>query len=183
MRVGVLAIQGDFDAHARALAAAGVEAFAARSGAELGRADALVLPGGESTAILRGISRDGLAPALHAHVERGRAVLGTCAGAILLALGALDISVCRNAYGSQLDSFVCRAEVDDPASEFAGLECVLIRAPRITRVGPRVRVLARVKGDPALVAAGPLWAATFHPELSGDPRVYRAWLRSATARA
>ena len=183
MKVGVLALQGDFAAHARALAAGGTDAFAVRSSAELARADALVLPGGESTAILRGIARDGLAPALHAHVAARRPVLGTCAGAILLSLGALDISVCRNAYGTQLDSFVYRAEVEDPGSEFAGLECVLIRAPRITRVGPGVTVHARVKGDPALVSAGPLWAATFHPELSGDPRVHRAWLRSATAPA
>jgi 5'-phosphate synthase pdxT subunit len=183
VKVGVLALQGDFAAHARALAAAGLDAFAARSAADLARADALVLPGGESTAMLRGIARDGLAPALHAHVAAGRPTLGTCAGAILLSLGALDVSVCRNAYGTQLDSFVCTAEVDDPGSEFAGLECVLIRAPRITRVGPGVRVHARVKGDPALVSAGPVWAATFHPELSGDSRVYRAWLRSAASRA
>ena len=180
MKIGVLALQGDFAAHARALARAGWDAFAARTSGELGCADALVLPGGESTAMLRGIARDGLAPALRAHVAAGKPVLGTCAGAILLSLGALDVSVERNAYGTQVDSFVCTAEVDDPRSEFAGLECVLIRAPRITRVGPGVLVHARVKGDPALVSAGPLWAATFHPELSGDPRVYRAWLRSAS---
>ena len=181
--IGVLAVQGDFEAHARALARAGFEAFAARSAADLARADALVLPGGESTAMLRGIARDGLGPALRAHLAARKPMLGTCAGAILLSLGALDISVCRNAYGTQLDSFVCTAEVDDPGSELAGLECVLIRAPRITRVGPGVAVHARVKGDPALVSAGPIWAATFHPELSDDPRVYRAWLRSAAGSA
>jgi len=180
VKIGVLALQGDFAAHARALARAGCDAFAARTSGELACAGALVLPGGESTAMLRGIARDGLALALRAHVAAGRPVLGTCAGAILLSLGALDVSVERNAYGTQVDSFVCRAEVGDPASEFAGLECVLIRAPRITRVGPGVTVHARVKGDPALVSAGPLWAATFHPELSDDPRVYRAWLRSAS---
>jgi 5'-phosphate synthase pdxT subunit len=183
VKVGVLALQGDFAAHARALAAAGFEAFAVRTSDELARADALVLPGGESTAMLRGIDRDGLAPALRAHVAAGKPVLGTCAGAILLSLGALDVDVERNAYGTQLDSFVCTAEVDDPGSELAGLECVLIRAPRITRVGPGVRVHARVKGDPALVSAGPIWAATFHPELSNDSRVYRAWLRSAASPA
>ena len=180
MKVGVLALQGDFAAHARALGRAGWDAFPARTSAELAVAGALVLPGGESTAMLRGIARDGLGPALRAHVAAQKPVLGTCAGAILLSLGALDVSVERNAYGTQVDSFVCTAEVDDPGSEFAGLECVLIRAPRITRVGPGVAVHARVKGDPALVSAGPLWAATFHPELSGDPRVYRAWLRSAS---
>jgi 5'-phosphate synthase pdxT subunit len=184
VRVGVLAVQGDFAAHLRALAACGLEAFAARSREDLARADALVLPGGGSTAGVRGIARDGLAPALLAHLAAGRPIFGTCAGAILLALGALDVDVARNAYGTQLDSFVCTAEVDDPGSEFAGLECVLIRAPRITRVGPGVRVHARVKGDAALVSAGPVWAATFHPELArGGERVYRAWLRSAASPA
>ena len=192
MNVGVLALQGDFDAHARALERAGVGAFAVRGARELARADALVLPGGESTAMLLGIARDGLEAPLRAYVAAGRPVLGTCAGAILLArevtrpaqrsLGALDIAVERNAYGTQLDSFVCTAEVDDPGDELAGLECVLIRAPRIGRVGPGVRVHARVKGDPALVSTGPVFAATFHPELGRDPRVYLAWLRSASAR-
>ncbi|MFI5315256.1 MAG: pyridoxal 5'-phosphate synthase glutaminase subunit PdxT [Myxococcota bacterium] len=189
MNVGVLALQGDFDAHARALARAGVTAFAVRSAPELARAEALVLPGGESTAMLFAIARDGLEPALRAFVAAGRPVLGTCAGAILLArevhspaqrsLDALDISIERNAYGTQLDSFVCTAEVDDAASDLAGLELVLIRAPRIARVGPGVRVHARVKGDPALVSAGPVFAATFHPELGRDSRVYLTWLRSA----
>jgi len=192
VNVGVLALQGDFDAHARALERAGVGAFAVRDARELERADALVLPGGESTAMLLGIARDGLEAPLRAYVAAGRPVLGTCAGAILLArevtrpaqrsLGALDIAVERNAYGTQLDSFVCTAEVDDPGGELAGLECVLIRAPRIARVGPGVRVHARVKGDPALLSTGPVFAATFHPELGRDPRVYLAWLRSASAR-
>lgn len=191
MNVGVLALQGDFAAHARALACAGVEAFAVRTARELERADALVLPGGESTAMLYGIARDGLEAPLRDAIAAGRPVLGTCAGAILLArevtrpaqrsLGALDVSVERNAYGAQLDSFVCTAEVDDPGSELAGLECVLIRAPRITRVGAGVCVHARVKGDPALVSAGRVFAATFHPELTDDPRVYLAWLRSASS--
>jgi 5'-phosphate synthase pdxT subunit len=193
LRVGVLALQGDFAAHARALACAGVHAELVRTAAALSRQDALVLPGGESTAILHALARDGLEPALRAFVTSGRAVLGTCAGAILLArsvagaeqrsYGALDIDVARNAYGTQLDSFVCTAETDDPGSEFAGLECVLIRAPRIVRVGASVDVLARVKGEPALVACGPVWAATFHPELGNDARVQRAWLRSAASRA
>ena len=193
MRVGVLALQGDFEAHLRALRSVGAEPQLVRVPAELERVDALVLPGGESTAMLRGLERDALEPALLRFLASGRPVLGTSAGAILLArevrgpaqrsLGALDIDVDRNAYGTQLDSFVCRAETDDPASEFAGLECVLIRAPRITRTGPGVRVLARVRSDPALVSSGPIWAATFHPELSTDTRVQRAWLRSAASRA
>ena len=194
VRVGVLAVQGDFAAHARALESAGARAALVRRPAELDGLDALVLPGGESSAMLHGIARDGLEPPLRAFLASGRPVLGTCAGAILLArgvsqpaqrsLGALEIDVVRNAYGTQLDSFVCTAEVDDPGSELAGLECVLIRAPRITRVGTGVRTLARVKDDPALVAAGPIWAATFHPELAADAaRVYRAWLRSAASPA
>ena len=193
MKVGVLALQGDFAAHARALACAGAEAQLVRVPADLAGVDALVLPGGESTAMLRGIARDGLEPALRAFVASGRAVLGTCAGAILLArevrgadqrsLGALDIAIERNGYGTQANSFVCRAETDDPRSEFAGLECVLIRAPRIVRAGPGVTVHARVKSEPALVSTGPVWAATFHPELTDDTRVQRAWLRSAASRA
>jgi 5'-phosphate synthase pdxT subunit len=191
VKVGVLALQGDFDAHARALRRAGVEAFAVRSARELAGADALVLPGGESTAMLTGMAREGLEGPLREAIAAGRPVLGTCAGAILLArevtrpaqrsLAALDVTVERNAYGTQLDSFVCTAEVDDPGSPLAGLECVLIRAPRITRIGPGVRVLARVKGDPALVSERRVFAATFHPELTSDSRVYLAWLRSAGA--
>jgi len=193
VKAGVLALQGDFAAHARALARAGADALFVRTAADLAGLDALVLPGGESTAMLHAIERDGLEPALRDFVASGRPVLGTCAGAILLArevvgsdqrsLGALDIAIERNAYGNQLDSFVCTAETDDPRSEFAGLECVLIRAPRIVRAGPSVTVHARVKGEPALVSTGPVWAATFHPEMTDDPRVQRAWLRSAASRA
>ncbi len=193
MKVGVLALQGDFAAHARALARVDAEALYVRASTELAGLDALVLPGGESTAMLKGIARDGLEPPLRAFIASGRAVLGTCAGAILLArevlgseqrsLDALDIAIERNAYGTQSDSFVCTAETDDPHSEFAGLECVLIRAPRIARVGPSVVVHARVRGEPALVSCSTVWAATFHPELTDDPRVLRAWLRSAAARA
>ena len=193
MKVGVLALQGDFEAHARALARVGAEAIFVRTSADFAGIDALVLPGGESTAMLHGIERDGLESGLRAFAAKGRALLGTCAGAILLArelrgstqrsLGALDIAVERNAYGTQADSFVCRAETDDSSSEFAGLECVLIRAPRIVRVGAGVTVHARVKGEPALVSSGPVWAATFHPEMTEDTRVQRAWLRSAACRA
>jgi len=193
VRVGVLAVQGDFAAHERALARAGTEAFPVRTAAELARAEALVLPGGESTAMLHGLARDGLEAALCESLTAGLPVFGTCAGAILLArevtrpaqrsLGALDVAVERNAYGTQVDSFVCTAEVDDPRDELAGLECVLIRAPRIVRVGAGVTVRARVKGDPALVSQGRVWAATFHPELTSDPRLYLAWLRSASESA
>ena len=188
-RVGVLAIQGDFEAHARALARAGADAVLVRDAKELDGVAALVLPGGESTTIAKGMERLALYEPLRAFAESGRPVLGTCAGAILLArevtrpaqrsFAALDLAIERNAYGTQLDSFVCTAEVDDPGSALAGLECVLIRAPRITRVGPGVRVHARVKGDPALVSQGAVFAATFHPELGADPRVYELWLRTS----
>ena len=191
MKVGVLALQGDIAAHARALVDAGAEAQLVRVPGDLAGIEALVLPGGESTAMLRGLERDGLEPALRAFLESGRPVLGTCAGAILLArevrgpaqrsLAAVDISIERNAYGTQADSFVCTAETDDPDSPFAGLECVLIRAPRIVRVGEDVKVHARVKSEPALVASGRIWAAIFHPELTRDTRVQRAWLGSAAS--
>ncbi len=193
MKVGVLALQGDFSAHARALVSEGVEARLVRVPADLADIGALVLPGGESTAMLRGLERDGLEPALRAFLDSGRPVLGTCAGAILLArevrgpvqrsLGALDLEIERNAYGTQTDSFMCTAETDDPDSPFTGLECVLIRAPRIVRVGESVQVHARVKSEPALVSCGRIWAAIFHPELTRDTRVQRAWLRSAASRA
>jgi pyridoxal 5'-phosphate synthase pdxT subunit len=191
VNVGVLALQGDFEAHARALGRAGVTARPVRDARALAESDALVLPGGESTAMLKGLARDGLEAPLAEFLASGRPVLGTCAGAILLArevtrpaqrsFGALDVAIERNAYGTQLDSFVCTAEVDDPGSPLAGLECVLIRAPRITRVGERVLVHARVKGDPALVSQGPVFAATFHPELGTDSRVYELWLRNVRA--
>jgi pyridoxal 5'-phosphate synthase pdxT subunit len=186
VNVGVLAVQGDFAAHARALARVGVEPRLVRTSAELRDVGALVIPGGESTAMLHAIERDGLEPALREVLASGRPVLGTCAGAILLArrvrdpeqrsLGALDLDIERNAYGTQLDSFVCRAETDAPDSPFAGLCCTLIRGPRIARAGADVTVHVRVKGDPALVSSGPIWAATFHPELGDDDRVVRAWL-------
>lgn len=186
MRVGVLALQGDFAAHARALESCGHRAVPIRTAAALATADALVLPGGESTAMLKGIARDALGEPLRVFLASGRPVLGTCAGAILLArrvsrptqpsFAALDIDVERNAYGTQLDSFENEAEVDERGSPFAGLRCLLIRAPRIVRVGPEVSVHARVSGAPVLVSSGPIWAATFHPELTGDTRPLEAVL-------
>lgn len=180
-RVGVLAIQGDFEAHARAIGRAGGEAVLVRRAKELDGLDALVLPGGESTTIAKGMDRLGLYEPLAAFAHAGRPVLGTCAGAILLAarvenhpvrsLGLLDVTAVRNAYGTQVDSFV--APVDRGAA--AGLEelrCVFIRAPRLRDPGPRVRVLARVDGAPVLIRQGHCWAATFHPELTDDPRVH-----------
>jgi 5'-phosphate synthase pdxT subunit len=190
--VGILAIQGDFAAHAAAVQRAGHLAELVRRPTDFHALDALILPGGESTAMWRGIRRDGLETPLRALIASGRPILGTCAGAILLAssvsnppqegLGALDIAIERNAYGTQLDSFDAIAETDDAASPFAGLPCVLIRAPRITRAGRRVRVHARIGGAPVLVSEGPVWAATFHPELTADGRVLDAVLGAASER-
>ena len=186
--VGVLALQGDFDAHRRALDREGVTTIPARTAADLGAIDALVLPGGESTAMLRGIARDGLEQPLRSFLHSGRPVLGTCAGAILLArrvtnppqrcFDALDIDVERNAYGTQLDSFAAPLAA---RGALAGAHGVFIRAPRICRVGAGVEVLARHDGDPVLVREGAVWAATFHPELGEDDRVLRLWLEDAPA--
>jgi 5'-phosphate synthase pdxT subunit len=181
-RVGVLAIQGDFEAHAKALARAGAEAVLVRRAKELDGLDALILPGGESTTIAKGMDRLALYEPLRDFAESGRPVLGTCAGAILLAtrvenhpvrsLGLVDVVAVRNAYGTQVDSFV--ADVDPgTTTELAGLRCVFIRAPRLRDPGPGVDVLARVDGAPVLVRQGSRLAATFHPELTDDSRVHR----------
>ncbi len=182
MTVGILALQGDFAAHARALSRVGASSVFVRKPADFAGIDALVLPGGESTAMLNGLARDGLEAPLREFLATGRPVLGTCAGVILLArtvtnppqrsFGALDVDVERNAYGTQLDSF---AAVADEGGTFDALPTVFIRAPRIVRVGAGVDVLARVGGDPVLVRARHVWGATFHPELGDDDRVHRAW--------
>ena len=181
--VGVLALQGDFAAHRRALGRAAVATIAVRKPTDLADVDALVLPGGESTAMLHGLARDGLEAPLRSFLHSGRPVLGTCAGAILLAhrvtnppqrsLAALDIDVERNAYGTQVDSF---AALLDATASLRGMRGIFIRAPRISRVGAGVEVLAWHAGDPVLVRHGAVWAATFHPELENDDRVLRLWL-------
>jgi pyridoxal 5'-phosphate synthase pdxT subunit len=189
-KVGVLAIQGDFEAHARAIARAGAEAVLVRAAKELDGLDALVLPGGESTTIAKGIERLALHEPLRAFVLSGRPVLGTCAGAILLAhavenhpvrsLDLVDVTAVRNAYGTQVDSFV--APVDAGAAEgLEGLRCVFIRAPRLRDLGPAVEVLARVDGEPVLLRQRNCLAATFHPELTADPRVHALLLGGVAA--
>lgn len=186
--VGVLALQGDFQAHARALEEAGARSRLVRKAAELEGLDGLVIPGGESTTMLRLLEDEGLFEPLR-EFGRVRPVFGTCAGAILLArevshpaqpaLALMDIAVERNAYGRQIESRVVRL---GPEAEFARqagdgeLEAVFIRAPIIRRTGPGVRVLLRYLGDPVLVAQGLHLAATFHPELSADRRVHRLFL-------
>jgi 5'-phosphate synthase pdxT subunit len=177
VRVGVLALQGGFAAHATALAALGDQPVEVRDAAALDGLDGLVLPGGESTTMLALIDRFGLGPALAAFVTGGKPVLATCAGLILAArtvshppqpsFGWLDVAVARNAWGRQRDSF--QATADDGLTPL-----VFIRAPRIVAVGPRARVLATLAGEPILVREGNVTGATFHPELTPDRRLHQA---------
>jgi 5'-phosphate synthase pdxT subunit len=182
-RIGILAIQGDVEAHASALARIGVEPVRVLREKHLADLDALILPGGESTTISKGIARLGLREPLRAFGDSGRPLLGTCAGAILLArearnhpvptLGLLDVVALRNDYGTQVDSFAALA---DAGSSLPGLRCVFIRAPRLVEPGPEVEVLVRVQGEPVLVRQGNRLACTFHPELTDDPRVHELLL-------
>ncbi|MGH9367419.1 MAG: pyridoxal 5'-phosphate synthase glutaminase subunit PdxT [Thermoanaerobaculia bacterium] len=177
--VAVLALQGDFEAHRRKLASMGIESFEARRPAEIERASGLVIPGGESTTLWKFFEAEPWEEALTRFAASGRPILGTCAGAIVLArevthpaqkgMGLLDIAVARNAWGRQVHSFV--GEVDAPSLGGA-LPAVFIRAPRILRVGRGVEVLATLDGEPVLVRQGNVVAATFHPELTGDTRVH-----------
>ena len=190
MSVAILALQGDFSAHARALRAAGAACHEARTAEDVLRASALVVPGGESTTFRKLMEGTGLAEAITALARRGDPVFGTCAGAILLArtifhptgegLGLLDATVIRNAYGRQADSSVVRlTDLDRRVLGDEPLEAVFIRAPRFAAVGPGVSVLARRDGDPVLVRQGNLLAATCHPELSDDRRVPELFLTLA----
>lgn len=179
MKIGVLAIQGDFQAHARALARCGVGAVEVRRAYELDGVGGLIMPGGESTTMLKMLAEDGLADSIKGFARAGRPVFGTCAGAILLArevinpaqesLGLIDIKVERNAFGRQIDSFIAEVETSMAGG---GFEAVFIRAPRIRRAGSEVEVMASYKGEPALVRERAVLAATFHPELSDDSRVH-----------
>lgn len=180
--IGVLALQGAYDAHVRALTALGATPRLIRVPAELDALDGLVMPGGESTTMLKFLDRNGFFDVLQSYVKT-TPTFGTCAGAILLAtrvegpaqrsLGSLDITVERNAYGRQIDSSILIAE-----TELAGgpLEMVFIRAPRITYTGPAVETLASRDGAATLVRSGHILAATFHPELSSDSRVHQLFL-------
>ena len=187
-RVGVLALQGDFEAHSTALARAGAQAFEVRSAADLEGLDGLVIPRGESTTMLKLLRAENLMEPLE-RFGRELPVFGTCAGAILMArevtgpsqesFGLMDISVERNAYGRQIDSRIAAVAPEAGFLARTGpgeLEAVFIRAPIIRRVGDGVRVLARYADDPVLVEQGRHLVATFHPELTGDPRVHRLFL-------
>jgi 5'-phosphate synthase pdxT subunit len=186
-RVGILAIQGDVEAHARALDRAGARPVTVRRGKDLDGLDALVLPGGESTTIAKGLERLGLYEPLEAFGASGRPILGTCAGAVLLAreveshpvrcLGLLDVVAVRNAYGTQVDSFA--AEADSTAPGLEAFPCVFIRAPQLRRPGEGVEVLARLDGWPVAVRQGRVLATTFHPELTEDLRIHQLLLELA----
>jgi 5'-phosphate synthase pdxT subunit len=188
LSVGVLALQGDFAAHERAIGQLGHAARNVRAVSDLGSIDALVLPGGESTTMLKLLRREALFDPLAAFCRSGAPVLGTCAGAILLAhsvrqptqesLDVIDMDIERNAYGRQVDSFIARPD-EVLVDGLEGLEAVFIRAPVIRRTGPEVEVLVRHGGDPVLVRQGPVHAATFHPEMSGDARVLALVLSAA----
>lgn len=186
--VGILALQGDFAAHALALQRLGQPYRLVRKAEDLAGLDALILPGGESTTMLKFLLQDGFWERLRAFVAE-RPVFGTCAGAILLArrvtqpeqpsLGALDVTVVRNAYGRQLESSIRQADVAPEFADVLGasrLEAVLIRAPQFRDLGPKVAVIARAEGQPALLRQGHVLAASFHPELSADPHVHRWFL-------
>ena len=187
MTIGVLALQGDFEAHLSALGRAGVSARAVRTADEVLGSSGLVIPGGESMTFRRLMEGTGLDEAIRTVARRGDPVLGTCAGAILLSsevtnpvgagLGLLDAVIVRNAYGRQLDSTVVRlTDLDRSVLGSSPMEAVFIRAPRFRSVGRGTEVLARRDGDPVLVRQGNILAATFHPELSDDPRVLGLFL-------
>jgi 5'-phosphate synthase pdxT subunit len=171
--VGILALQGDFQAHARMVEDLGAEPREVRTPAGLEGLDSLILPGGESTTMTLGIEREGLAEPLRAFVKSGKPTLGTCAGMIMLDrdhLGLLDVSARRNAFGRQLHSFEADLEVKD----FNGgpLRAVFIRAPWVEDAGEGVEVLAEVDGHPVAVRQDNMLAVAFHPEIAGDPRIH-----------
>jgi 5'-phosphate synthase pdxT subunit len=185
-KVGILAVQGDFEAHAATLARMGAEYVFVRTPRDLESVDAVILPGGESTTQWKFLVEEGLDKSLLEHAAKGGAIFGTCAGAILLArevhnpaqqsLGLADITVIRNGYGRQLASEVRHGATAISAEP---IEMVFIRAPIIERVGPDVLVLAKSEGQPVLILQGRILIATFHPELTSDTTVHEYFLRMA----
>jgi len=182
--VGVLAVQGDFEKHLLKIKKLGVKALEVRTGSELSAVDALIIPGGESTTIKKVLSAGGMFAPLK-EFAKTHPVFGTCAGSIMLArtladdpletLGVMDITIKRNAYGSQVDSFIDTVRMNGQA-----LEAVFIRAPKIIQTGPDVTVLITHQSDPVLVRQGRLLACTFHPELTSDNTIHRYFITMAS---
>lgn len=182
LRIGVLALQGGFAAHARILRPLGAEVSEVRRPADLDGLDGLVIPGGESTTIAMGLESSGLDVAIRAYATAGGPVLGTCAGMIVsddAHLGILDITARRNAFGRQLQSFEADLEVEGLGDE--PLRAVFIRAPLLERCGDGVDVLARWDGNAVAVRQGSVVATAFHPELTDDPRLHALFMAIATA--
>jgi pyridoxal 5'-phosphate synthase pdxT subunit len=184
LQIGVLAIQGDFEAHRRTLESLGAVSREVRTPEQLAELDGLVIPGGESTTISMGMERDGLDEAVRRHAEEGRPILGSCAGMIVCDrghLGLADYSCRRNAFGRQLQSFeqdlVIEGLGDDP------LRAVFIRAPWVEQHGPEVEVLAELNGHPVAVRDGVVLAVAFHPELTDDSRLHALFMAMCTSSA
>jgi 5'-phosphate synthase pdxT subunit len=182
--IGVLALQGNYTAHGAMLTHVGASWREVRKPAELEGLAGLIIPGGESSALLKLMTPFNWLDAIHKFHDQGGALLGTCAGLILLAktvtpeqtsLGLLDITVERNAYGRQIDSFVGQGDITDSALGEGTLELVFIRAPKITAVGPDVNVLATYKKAPMLIQQGRVMACSFHPEMTQDTRVHQVF--------
>jgi pyridoxal 5'-phosphate synthase pdxT subunit len=186
MRIGVLALQGDFALHARALEKCGAQVVEVRKPEQLADLDGLIIPGGESTTLLKLMDAWGFVPALEKFHADGRPIFGTCAGLILSArevsnppqfsLGLIDVGVERNAYGRQRESFEASGTARLDGREVP-IEMVFIRAPRIRRLGSAVQTLATHGGEPVMARQGPVLVATFHPELTDDPTVHRYFCR------
>jgi 5'-phosphate synthase pdxT subunit len=182
VKIGVLALQGDFSLHRKALDRIGVASAEVRMPRELEEVSGLIMPGGESTTLLKLMDEWHFVPALEKFHAAGKPMFGTCAGLILLArevenprqfsLGLIDVDVERNAYGRQRESFETRG-IADLAGVPTPIEMMFIRAPRIRRVGPDVAVLARQGGDPVMAQEGTVLVATFHPEVTGEQGVHR----------
>ncbi|MCX6644873.1 MAG: pyridoxal 5'-phosphate synthase glutaminase subunit PdxT [bacterium] len=186
LTVGLLAFQGDFDAHQKAIESLGAATLEVRTDEDLAESTHLIIPGGESTTFLKLLEFHDLTETIRRHVGAGKPVLLTCAGVILFAsevinpaqesMGLLDVTVERNAYGSQVDSFT--ADLDIPCLGGEKFPGVFIRAPRIAKVGKSVEVLSEFDGNPVLVRQRNILGMTFHPELSGDTRIHEMFLKT-----
>jgi pyridoxal 5'-phosphate synthase pdxT subunit len=182
-RVGILALQGDFEAHAKIVRGLGAEPLEVRVPGDLEGLSALIIPGGESTVMTLGIEREGLAEPLRSLIEAGTPVLGTCAGMIMLDrdhLGLLDVATRRNAFGRQLRSFEAELELD--GVDGGPVRAIFIRAPWVAEHGPEVEVLASVDEHPVAIRQGRLLAVSFHPELSGETRLHELLLAMGNGR-